>query len=134
MNREEFIGYVESRAKVLKIPLNRRGELARLPRKFHHALALAYLLDALGQAAPSGEALRNWYGQAAAASPETARWVYRVVGSLRDPDLEKLNTKELIAFSERFGPWGGLAKGFANDRARKSLPVNPSKDGGARTA
>ena len=119
MNREEFIGYLESRAEGLQIPLHRKGELLGLPRKFHQALAVASLLDALGQACPPVTTLRTWYGRAALASPETARWVYRVVGSLRNPDLEKLDVDELRAFSERFESWDGFANGLANDRKRK---------------
>jgi hypothetical protein len=126
MNREEFISYLESRAEALRIPLHRKGEMAGLPRKFHHALAVAHLLVALGQPAPSAQFLRTWYRQAASASPEAARWVYGVVGSLRNPDVQKLKATELVAFSERFRPWGGIANGFATDRARKSRPVNPT--------
>jgi hypothetical protein len=119
MSREEFVGYLESRAEGLKIPLHRDGELRGLPREFHQALAVAYLLDALGQPAPSGEDLRSWYGQAVSASPEAARWAYRVVGSLRNQDLQELDVYELVAFSNRFDTWGGFANAFANDRKPK---------------
>jgi hypothetical protein len=118
MNREQFIGYVKSRAEVLKIPLHDEGELLGLPRACHQALAVAYLLDALGQPAPSGDELRTWYGEELA-SPETARWVYSVVGSLRNQDLEKLNLEELLKFWLRFQSWSGFASGLANDLKRK---------------
>lgn len=117
MNREEFTGYLESRA--LEIPLHREGELLRLPREFHHAVAVTYLLDALGQPAPTAKALRTWYGQAASASPETARWVLRVVGSLENEDLKKLHVNELMAFSTQFDVWGGFAHVLANRKAPK---------------
>lgn len=129
MNREEFIGYVKSRAEELGIPLHQEGELLGLPRECHQALAVAHLLDALGQAAPSGDALRTWYGEGLG-SPETARWVYSVVGSLRNQDLEKLDLDELLKFWLRFQSWSGFANGLANDMTRKSDLVNPSKDGG----
>lgn len=119
MNRGEFVGYLDTGVGPLPMPLWARGELAGLPREFHQALALAHLLDALRLPAPSGEALRGWYGAAAAASPETARWVYRVVGSLRNGDLEQLDDIELLAFSSRFQGWVGLAAGLANDRKGK---------------
>lgn len=119
MNREEFVGYLESRAEALKIALHCHGELRGLPRKFHQALAVAHLLDALEQPAPSGEDLRAWYGLAVSASPEAARWAYRVVGSLRNQDLQALDTYELVAFSNRFDTWGGFANAFASDRKRK---------------
>lgn len=130
MNREEFIGYLESRAEELEIPLHREGELLGLPREFHHALAVAHLLDALGKPAPSGDALRTWYGRAALASPETARWAYGVVGSLRNQDLDRLDVDELLKLWLRFESWAGVAHGLANDLIRKSEFVNPSKDGG----
>jgi hypothetical protein len=123
MNREEFVEYLASRAQGLKIPLHRSGKLLGLPREFHQALAIAYLLDALGQPAPSGEALRTWYGKDALASPQAAKWVYRVVGALRDPDLEKLNTKELISFGLCLATWGAAASGVAGDAARKARRV-----------
>ena len=132
MNREAFVGYLQSRSAELQIPLHGEGELRGLPREFHQALALAHLLDALRRPGPSGEALRSWYGDQALASPETARWVYRVVGSLRNPDLEKLDVYELVTFCNRFEPWVGLANGLVNDRNRKKSIVNPSKDGGVR--
>lgn len=119
MSREEFIGYLASRAEALKIPLHRGGELRGLPREFHQALAMAQLLDALGQPAPSSELLRNWYGKAAWASAEAARWVYRVVGSLRDPDLKSLDLGELISFWVRFETWGAAANCLARDARRK---------------
>lgn len=119
MNREEFTGYLESRADALEIPLHREGELLCLPREFHQAVALACFLDALGQPAPTGKALRTWYGEAASASPETARWVLRVVGSLENEDLKKLHVNELMAFSTQFDVWGGFAHVLANGRARK---------------
>jgi hypothetical protein len=119
MNREEFVGYLESTAGELQIPVHGDGDLLGLPREFHQALALACLLDALRRPAPSTEALRSWYGEAAFASPEPARWVYRVVGSLRNRDLEKLDVFELVAFWNRFDPWVGLANGLANDRRQK---------------
>ncbi len=129
MNREEFIGYVKARAEELKIPLHDEGELLGLPRQCHQALAVAHLLDALGQSAPSGDALRTWYG-AGLASPQTARWVYSVVGSLRNQDLEKLDLDELLKFWLRFQTWSGFTNGLVNDIARKSEFVDPSKDGG----
>ena len=133
MNREEFIAYIESRAEELGIPVHREGELLGLPREFYQALAVAYLLDALGQPAPSGDDLRVWYGKAALTSPEVARWAYRVVGSLRNEDLHKLDVDELLKFWLRFESWGALARGLANDLRRDSNLVNPSKDGGAHT-
>ncbi|HEY1890655.1 MAG TPA: hypothetical protein VGG63_09615 [Steroidobacteraceae bacterium] len=133
MNRGEFVGYVESRAEELQIPLHGEGELRGLPREFHQALALAHLLDALRRPGPSGEALRTWYGDQALASPETARWVYRVVGSLRNADLEKLDVYELVAFCSRVEPWCAFASGLVNDRSRNSVLVNPPKDGSARS-
>lgn len=123
MNREEFVEYLASRAQGLKIPLHRSGKLLGLPREFHQALAMAYLLDALGRPAPSGEVLRTWYGKDALASPQAAKWVYRVVGALRDPDLEKLSTNELISFGLRLATWGAAASGLAGDATRKSSRV-----------
>lgn len=140
MNREEFIGYLASSAEGLEIPLHRRGKLRGLPREFHQALAIAHLLDALGRPAPSGEVLRNWYGKEALASPEAARWIYRVVASLRDPDLKKLHQNELNPFGLRLVTWGSAANAVAEDMARKlrrvrsavhHRSVNPSKDGGS---
>lgn len=125
MKREEFVGYVASRAGQIGIPVHQEGELKGLPREFHHSIAIAYLLDALGQDAPSGEELRAWYGAAASASPMTARWVIRVVGSLRNPDLEKLDIDELLAFWPLFEGWAGMAHGLANDRCRKPEPCQP---------
>jgi len=119
MNRGEFVGYLESRAQGLQIPLHSEGELQGLPLEFHQALAVAHLLDALRRPAPSGRALRAWYGQAALASPDTARWVYRVVGSLENPDLEQLDVYELVSFWNRLEPWVGVANALANDRRRK---------------
>lgn len=130
MNREEFVGYVQSRAAELGIPLHQERELTGLPREFHQALALACLIDARGQAAPSGEALRGWYGQAAE-STEAARWAYRVVRNLRNSDLGKLDVDELLQFWILFDSFAGLAHGLANDLRRKSGVVNPSKDGEA---
>jgi hypothetical protein len=134
MNREEFAGYVASGARELRIPLHQEGELLGLPCEFHQALAVAHLLDALGKAAPSGEAVRSWYGQAAVDGTKTARWVYQVVRDLRNSDLEKLGIDELVEFWILFDSLGGLAYALANDIRRKSGIVNPSKDGGARTA
>jgi hypothetical protein len=138
MNREEFIEYLASRAEGLKIPLHRAGKLLGLPRDLHQALAVAHLLDALGRRAPSGEALRAWYGKESLASPEVARWIYRTVGALRDQDLESLNTGELISFGLRFATWGAAASALAGDATRKLRRArgttdrrlgNPSKDG-----
>ena len=125
MNREEFAGYVASMAGELGISVHPEGELQGLPREFLHSVAIAHLLDALGQAAPSAEELRAWYGPAASASPKTARWVTRVVGSLRNPDLEKLNLDELLTFWPLFEGWAGMAHGLANDRCRKPDPCQP---------
>lgn len=138
MNREEFIGYLASGAEGLAIQLHGRGRLRGLPREFHQALAVAHLLDALGRPAPSSEALRAWYGGEALASPDAARWVYRVVASLRDPDLKKLHPNELNSFALRLVTWGSTASAVAEDMARKlrrartaahHRAVNPSKDG-----
>lgn len=134
MNREEFAGYVQSRAQEIGIPVHQEGQLLGLPCEFRQALAVAHLLDALGQDRPSGEALRSWYGQAALEGTETARWVYRVARDLRNSDLEKLDVDELVSFWLLFDSFGGLAHGLASDLRRKSGLVNPSKDGGARTA
>lgn len=134
MNREEFVGYVESRAEELRIPLHGEGELRGLPCEFQHAMALVCLLDAMRQPAPSSEALRSWYGGAALASPETARWVYRVIGSLRNADLEKLDVHELMAFCSRVEPWCAFASGLINDRSRNRALLNLPKDGGVRSA
>jgi hypothetical protein len=71
------------------------------------------MLDALGRPAPSSEVLRKWYGNAAWANVEAARWVYRVVGALREPDLGKLDLGELMSFWVRFENWGAVAKGLA---------------------
>lgn len=119
MGREEFIGYLASRAEALEIRLHRGGELRGLPREFHQALAVAQLLDALGQPAPSSELLRTWYGKAAWASGEAARWIYRVVGSLRDPDLKSLDLGELMSFWVRFDTWGAAANSLARDARRR---------------
>lgn len=119
MNREEFTQYLASRAEDLEIPLHRGGRLVGLPRKFHQALAAACLLDALGQPAPSTEALRTWYGNEALASAEAAKWIYRVVGALRDPDLERLNASQLTAFGVRLATWGVAASALAEDARRK---------------
>lgn len=133
MNREEFIAYLASRADNLKMPLHRGGKLLGLPRELHQALAVAYLLDALGQPAPSSEALRTWYGKDALASAETAKWIYRVVGGLRDPDLERLTVSELISFGLRLATWGAAASGLAGDatrkvhRMRRTAGYNPRK-------
>ncbi|MGH8200523.1 MAG: hypothetical protein ACREVO_09210 [Steroidobacteraceae bacterium] len=129
MNREEFAGYVQSRAEELGIPLHKEGELAGLPREFHQAVAVACLIDALGQPAPSGDALRGWYGLAGAESTEMARWAYRVVRNLRNSDLGKLDVDALLEFWILFDGFGGLAHALANDLRRKSGVVNPSKDG-----
>jgi hypothetical protein len=124
MTRDEFVGYLAARAEALRIPLHRAGELAGLPREFHQALAVARLLDALGQPAPSGELLRTWYGRAAWASADAARWVYGVVGSLRDPDLEQLDLGELLSFWVRFDTWGAAAHALARD-VRRQLRAAP---------
>jgi hypothetical protein len=113
MNRDEFVGYLASRTDALAIRLHRDGELMGLPCEFHHALAVAQMLDALGHPAPSSEVLRKWYGNAAWANVEAARWVYRVVGALRDPDLGKLDLGELMSFWVRFDNWGAVARGLA---------------------
>lgn len=141
MSREEFIGYLASRAKDLKIPLRRRGKLLGLPRKFHQALAVACFLDALGQPAPSSEVLRAWYGKEAQAGVETAQWIYRVVGALRGPDLEGLDPGVLMSLWVRFDTWGAMANSLVRDAKRKPRkvhrttrhhPVTPSKDGDPR--
>jgi hypothetical protein len=132
MNREEFVGYVESRAEELRIQVHGEGELRGLPCEFQHALALVWLLDALRRPAPSSEALRSWYGHAALASPEAARWVYRVVGSLHNADLERLDAYELMAFCSRIEPWCAFASGLINDRSRNRALINPPKDASAR--
>ena len=90
-----------------------------LPCEFHQALAVAQMLDALGCQAPSSEVLRAWYGNAAWASVEAARWVYRVVGALRDPDLGKLELGELMSFWVRFENWGTAAKCLAAEVRHK---------------
>lgn len=118
MGRDEFIEYLASQAEVLDIPLHRLGDLAGLPREFHHALAVAQMLDAFGRRAPSGEVLRTWYGEAASGNPETARWIYRVVGALRNPDLEKLDPSDLTAFWVRFDTWAAAAHVLARGRRR----------------
>lgn len=133
MNQAKFIGWLESRAKEVGIPLHREGKLLGLPREFHHALAMSHLLDALGQPGPSGDDLRDWYGGPTLASPEAARWAYRMVGSLRNQDLDKLEADELLKFWLRFESWGALAQGLATDLTRRSNFVDPSKDGGAQT-
>jgi hypothetical protein len=119
MNRDEFIRYVASNAGALGIRLHRAGELAGLPCEFHQALAIAKLLEALGRSAPSSGVLRGWYGNAAWANPEAARWVYRVVEALRDPDLERLDLGELMSFWVRFDAWGCAAKWAAHDVREK---------------
>ena len=124
VNREQFVGYLASRAEALKIPLCRTGDLMGLPREFHQALAVARLLDALGQPAPSGELLRAWYGKTARASGAVARWVYEVVGSLRDPDLEQLELGELMSFWVRFDTLGAAAHSLARD-VRRHLRAAP---------
>jgi hypothetical protein len=137
MSRGEFIEYLASRAEGLKIPLHRAGRLLGLPREFHQALAMTRLLDALGQRAPSSEVLRTWYGKEALASGNAAKWIYRVVGALRDPDLQKLSKSELISFGLRLATWGAAASALAGGatrlrRARRTVPLqpgNPSKDG-----
>ena len=121
MNREEFVSYLESRAGELEIPLHSEGDLRGLPRELHQALAVAHLLGALGRPAPSGDDVRTWYGRMALANPEVARWAYRVVGSLRNQDLDKLEVDELLKFWLRFESWGGLAKGLAGDLSRQPL-------------
>jgi len=132
MSREEFIKYLAARAQTLEIRLHRSGELAGLPFEFHQALALTHLLDALGLSAPSSETLRKWYGKAAWASAETARWIYRVVGALRDPDLDRLELGELMSFWVRFDNWGAAANLLARDARRKLGPVRASGDRTAR--
>lgn len=118
MSRDEFVGYLAPRAEALGIPLHRTGELTGLPCEFHQALALARLLDALGLPTPSGELLRGWYGRTAHMSGAVARWVYEVVGSLRDPDLEQLELGELLSFWVRFDTWGAVAHSLARDMRR----------------
>lgn len=123
MNRDEFIRYLASRAQALDIRLYRSGELAGLPCEFHEALALAQMLDALGRPAPSSETLRKWYGKAVSGSAETARWIYRVVGALRDPDLENLDLGELMSFWVRFDNWGAAANMVAKKARQKLRPA-----------
>lgn len=119
MGRDEFIGYLASRAEALDIPLHQTGELAGLPCEFHHALAVAQLLDALGHRPPSGAALRAWYGEVASADGETARWIYRAVGTLRNPDLERLDPNELTQFWVRFDTWGAAAHVLVRSKRRR---------------
>jgi hypothetical protein len=124
MNRDEFVGYLAFRTDALGIRLHRDGELTGLPCEFHQALAVAQMLDALGQPAPSSEVLRKWYGNVARANVQAARWVYRVVGALRDPDLGKLDLGELMSFWVRFENWGTVARGLAAE-ARHQLRAAP---------
>jgi hypothetical protein len=119
MSREEFVGFLASGAGAFKIPLHRAGDLIGLPREFHQALAVARLLDALGQPAPTNDLLRSWYGKAAWASAEAARWVYQAVGALRDPDIEQLDLGELLSFWVRFDTWGAAAHSLARDVRRQ---------------
>lgn len=132
MNRKDFIGYLAPKAADLKIRLHREGKLLGLPLKFHQALAVVHLLDALGHPAPSSHALRTWYGNEALASPDAARWIYGVTGALQDGDLEKVRPNELTAIGFRFTALGSTAHGMAADAARKARkaphqePVNPS--------
>lgn len=119
MHRDEFIGYLAPRAEALDVRLHQVGELAGLPCEFHQALAVAQMLDALGRPAPSSEVLRAWYGKTAWASGEAARWVYRVVGALRDPDLAKLDLGELMSFWVRFDTWGAMARLLASEERQK---------------
>ena len=130
MNRQEFISYLESRADKIGIPLHLEGELRGLPQEFHHAVAMAHLMDTLGQPAPSGEELRAWYGRAVLASPEAARWAYQAVGYLRNEDLDRFAPDELLKFGLRFQGWAGLAQGLVNDHGRGPEFVKPSKGGG----
>jgi hypothetical protein len=125
MNREEFVGYLESRGEWLAIPLHREGRLRGLPCEFHQAVAVACFLRALRQPAPTGDALRAWYGEAASASPETARWVCRVVGCLRNPDLQSLDMNDLLTFWPLLDEWAGMAHAIANDRVRKNASCQP---------
>ena len=124
MNRDEFVGYLGSRADALGIRLHRDGELMGLPCEFHQALAVAQMLDALGCPAPSSQLLRKWYGKAAWGNVEAARWVYRVVGTLMEPDLGKLDLGELMSFWVRFDNWGAVARGLAAE-ARNKLRTAP---------
>ena len=132
MNRKDFIGYLAPRATGFKIRLHREGKLLGLPLKFHQALAVVHLLDALGHPAPSSHALRTWYGNEAVASPEAARWIYEVTGALQDADLEKLRPNEITAIGFRFTALGATAHGLATDAARRARKaadgdfVNPS--------
>lgn len=124
MSREDFIQYLAARAGALDIPLHETGALEGLPAEFHHALAVAHLLEALWRPAPSSELLRSWYGHKASSSGEVARWIYRVVGALRDADLMKLDLGELMSFWVRFENWGAAAKMAAREvtgRVRSAL-------------
>jgi hypothetical protein len=123
MNRDEFIRYLASRADALDIRLYRGGELVGLPCEFHEALALTQMLVALGRPGPSSEALRNWYGKAASASAEAARWIYHVVGALRDADLERLDLGEVMSFWVRFDNWGAAANMVARKARQKLRPA-----------
>jgi hypothetical protein len=123
MTRDEFVGYLAPRAESINLRLHRAGALVGLPCKFHQALALAQLLDALGQHAPSSEDLRRWYGVGEESTEETARWIYRVVGSLRDWDLEKLELGELMSFWVRFDTWGEAAYLLARDARARLRPA-----------
>lgn len=120
MNRKDFIGYLAPRASDLKIRLHREGKLLGLPLKFHQALAMVYLLDALGRRAPSSQTLRSWYGDEALGSPDVAKWIYDVTGALQDADLEKLRPNELTAIGFRLTALGATAHGMATDAARKA--------------
>ncbi|HEX5458881.1 MAG TPA: hypothetical protein VFX20_02835 [Steroidobacteraceae bacterium] len=120
MTREQFIGNLASVSGGLEIPVHRKGKLLGLPRKFHQALALAYLLDALGQPAPSSRTLRAWYGDETLGSPEAAKWIYAVTGALQDADLETLHPKELNAFGIRLVTLGSMAHAVAADAKRKT--------------
>ncbi|HVS76452.1 MAG TPA: hypothetical protein VHE11_05920 [Steroidobacteraceae bacterium] len=124
MTRDEFVRYLAPRADAINIRLHRSGALAGLPWKFHQALAVAQLLDALGQRAPSSEDLRAWYGAATGSTEETARWIYRVVGSLRDWDLEKLDLGELMSFWVRFDTWGEAAYLLAREARARLRPAS----------
>lgn len=110
MTRHEFARYLEPRAEMLGIALDREGATAGLPRLFHHAIAVAQFLHALGQPAPHPDDVREWYGVAEFGTGEVGRHIHWLLGTLRPADFQELSGPDLLFAMTRAANLEGLLR------------------------
>jgi hypothetical protein len=110
MMRHEFARYLEPRAEMLGIQLDPEGSTAGLPNQFHHAIAVAQFLHALGQPTPHPDDVREWYGVVEFGTGEVGRHAHWLLGTLRAWDFQELSYPDLLFAMTRASNLEGLLR------------------------